>query len=58
MECLIIIYTKNEEDHSVANYVVIAEVARIKQELQEVLKLPIEIFWNLEASLKSQLLYL
>ena len=29
-----------------------------KQELQEVLKFPIEIFWNLEASLKSELLYL
>jgi len=29
----------------------------IKQELQEVLKFPIEIFWNLEASLKSELLY-
>ena len=28
-----------------------------KQELQEVLKFPIEIFWNLEASLKSELLY-
>ena len=27
----------------------------IKQELQEVLKFPIEIFWNLEASLKSEL---
>ena len=27
-----------------------------KQELQEVLKFPIEIFWNLEASLKSELL--
>ena len=26
-----------------------------KQELQEVLKFPIEIFWNLEASLKSEL---
>ena len=30
----------------------------LKQELQEVLKFPIEIFWNLEASLKSELLYL
>ena len=30
----------------------------MKQELQEVLKFPIEIFWNLEASLKSELLYL
>jgi hypothetical protein len=29
----------------------------IKQELQEGLKFPIEIFWNLEASLKSELLY-
>jgi hypothetical protein len=29
-----------------------------KKELQEVLKFPIEIFWNLEASLKSELLYL
>ena len=29
-----------------------------EQELQEVLKFPIEIFWNLEASLKSELLYL
>ena len=29
----------------------------IKQELQEVLKFPIEIFWNLEASLKSELVY-
>ena len=29
----------------------------IKQELQEVLKFPIEIFWNLEASLKSELSY-
>ena len=28
-----------------------------KQELQEVLKFPIEIFWNLEASLKSELSY-
>ena len=28
-----------------------------KQELQEVLKFPIEKFWNLEASLKSELLY-
>jgi len=28
-----------------------------KQELQEVLKFPIEIFWNLEASLISELLY-
>ena len=28
-----------------------------KQELQEVLKFPIEIFRNLEASLKSELLY-
>ena len=28
-----------------------------QQELQEVLKFPIEIFWNLEASLKSELLY-
>ena len=28
-----------------------------KQELQEVFKFPIEIFWNLEASLKSELLY-
>ena len=25
-----------------------------KQELQEVLKFPIEIYWNLEASLKSE----
>ena len=31
---------------------------KMKQELQEVLKFPIEIFWNLEASLKSKLLYL
>ena len=30
---------------------------KIKQELQEVLKFPTEIFWNLEASLKSELLY-
>ena len=30
---------------------------RLKQELQEVLKFPIEIFWNLEAILKSELLY-
>ena len=30
---------------------------RIEQELQEVLMFPIEIFWNLEASLKSELLY-
>ena len=30
---------------------------RNEQELQEVLKFPIEIFWNLEASLKSELLY-
>ena len=30
---------------------------RKKQELQEVLKFPIEIFWNLEASLKSELVY-
>ena len=28
-----------------------------KQELQEVLKFPIKIFWNYEASLKSELLY-
>ena len=28
-----------------------------KQELQGVLKFPIEIFWNLEASLKSDVLY-
>ena len=28
-----------------------------EQELQEVLKFPIEIFWNLEASLKSELSY-
>ena len=28
-----------------------------KKELQEVLKFSIEIFWNLEASLKSELLY-
>ena len=28
-----------------------------KQELQEVLKFPIEIFWNLEASFKSEILY-
>ena len=28
-----------------------------KQELQEVLKFPIELFWNLEASLKSERLY-
>jgi hypothetical protein len=28
-----------------------------KKELQEVLKFPIEKFWNLEASLKSELLY-
>ena len=28
-----------------------------KKELQEVLKFPIEIFWNLEASLKSEFLY-
>ena len=28
-----------------------------KQELQEVLQFPIEIFWNLEASLKSELSY-
>jgi hypothetical protein len=27
------------------------------QELQEVLKFPIEIFWNLEASFKSELSY-
>ena len=30
---------------------------QIEQELQEVLKFPIEIFWNLEASLKSELVY-
>ena len=29
-----------------------------KQELQEVLKFPIEIFWNLEASLKSVLSFI
>jgi len=29
----------------------------LKQELQEVLKFPIEIFWNLEANLKSELLF-
>jgi hypothetical protein len=28
-----------------------------KKELQEVLTFPIEKFWNLEASLKSELLY-
>ena len=28
---------------------------KTKKELQEVLKFPIEIFWNLEASLKSEL---
>ena len=28
-----------------------------KKKLQEVLKFPIEIFWSLEASLKSELLY-
>ena len=31
--------------------------SQLKQELQEVLKFPIEIFRNLEASLKSELLY-
>ena len=30
---------------------------KTKQELQEVLKFPIEKFWNLEVSLKSELLY-
>ena len=30
---------------------------KYKLELQEVLKFPIEIFWNLEDSLKSELLY-
>ena len=30
---------------------------QFKQELQEVLKFPIEIFWNLEASLISELSY-
>jgi len=28
-----------------------------KQELQEVSKFPIEIFWSLDASLKSELIY-
>ena len=28
-----------------------------KKELQEVLKFPFEIFWDLETSLKSELLY-
>ena len=37
--------------------VVYLEEWKCKQEFQEVLKFPIEIFWNLEASLKSELLY-
>ena len=33
---------------------VVSEGLEGKQELQEVLKFPIEIIWNLEASLKSE----
>ena len=53
------ILTKNPGPSSVKLFPSSAkQKLKIKQELQEVFKFPIEIFWNLEASLKSKLLYL
>ena len=42
---------------SLFSFYVVYYLKEKEQELQEVLKFPIEIFWNLEASLKSELLY-
>ena len=47
----------NKPEWIETNFLHILKQTKSKQELQEVLKFPIEMFWNLEASLKSELLY-